>query len=222
MNSIYESRIWKNLSRGKTFQFLVYTLIFAAIFNNMADRELTKLLNVNNETIWTYNYSLGSTGLILVIPAALLSLLIVTILVKIRDRFFPRVTTYKVLVFLLKLIKLLWKAISYLVMGIVYLAFVIANIFSDKGERSSSGGVSSHSNRGVSAGGLSNSNSRKELKKNAEWKARQLQKEADYAYKHAGKQAQYNINSHHFDSRLNRANAKQRKANEAAKRARNL
>lgn len=222
MNNIYETRIWKKLGNGKTLQFLVYTWIFSTIFYNIADKELTKLLNTNNDTIWTHNYSLGPTGLLLVIPAALLSLLIVTILVKIRDRLFPRLTTYKVIGFLLKLIKLLWKAMSYLVVGIGYLLFVIAGIFSNKGGRSSSSGVSNHSNMGVSGGGLNNSNSRKELKKNAEWKAKQLQKEADYAYKHAGKQAQYNIKSHHFGSRLNRANAKQREANEAAKRARNL
>ncbi|MFD1850768.1 hypothetical protein [Oceanobacillus bengalensis] len=222
MNSIYESRIWKKFGNGKTLHFIVYTWIFATIFNNIADKELTKLLNANNETIYTYNYSFGATGLILVIPAALLSLLIVIVLVKTRDRFFPRLTTYKVIVFLLKLIKLLWKAVSLLGAGVVYLAFIIASLFSDGGGRSSSGGGSYHSSGGASGGVSNNSNSREELKKKSEWKARQLQKEADYAYKHAEKQAQYNIKSPHFKSRLNRADSKQIKANEAAKRARNL
>lgn len=222
MNSIYESRIRKKIVNGKTLHFLIFTWIFTTIFNNIADKELTKLLNANNETIYTYNYSFGVTGLILVIPAALLSLLIVIVLVKTRDRLFPRLTTYKVIVFLLKLIKLLWKAVSFIGVSIGYLVFIIAGLFYDGGGRSSSGGGSYHSGGGASGGGSNNSNSREELKKKAEWKARQLQKDADYAYKHAGKQAQYNINSHHFASRLNRANAKQREANEAAKRARNL
>lgn len=222
MNSIYESQIWKKFINGKTLHFIVYTWIFATIFNNIADKELTKLLNANNETIYTYNYSFGATGLLLVIPAALLSLLIVTVLVKTRDRFFPKLTTFQVIVFLLKLFKLLWKAVSLLGAGIGYLVFVIAGIFSDSGGRSSSGGGSYHSNGGASDGDSDNSKNREGLKKKAEWKARQLQKEADYAYKHAGKQAQYNINSHHFNDRLNRANEKQRKANEAAERARNL
>ncbi len=216
MNSIYLSRLWEKYGRVRTIHFIVYTWIFAIIFNNIADKELTKLLNANNETIYTYNYSFGATGLILVIPAALLSLIIVFVLVKARDRFFPNLTTYKAIVFFFKLIKLLWKAMSYIGAAIMYLVFVIAGIFSDSGGRSSSGRGS------YSSGGSDNSNSRKDLKKEAEWKARQLQKDADYAYKHAGKQAQYNVNTHHFDDRLNRANAKQRKANEVAKRARNL
>ncbi|AVR00293.1 hypothetical protein OBCHQ24_15185 [Oceanobacillus iheyensis] len=216
MNSIYVSRIWTKIGRIRTIHFIVYTWIFASLFNNIADKELTKLLNANNETIYTYNYSFGATGLILVIPAALLSLMIVFVLVKARDKFFPNLTTYKAIVFFFKLIKLLWKAMSYIGAAIMYLVFVIAGIFSDSGGRSSSGRGS------YSSGGSDNSNSRKDLKKKAEWKARQLQKDANYAYKHAGKQAQYNVNTHHFDDRLNRANAKQRKANEAAKRARNL
>ncbi|RIU94720.1 hypothetical protein [Oceanobacillus picturae] len=221
MNSIYLSRLWEKYGRVRTIHFIVYTWIFAILFNNIADKELTKLLNANNETIYTYNYSFGATGLILVIPAALLSLIIVFVLVKARDRFFPNLTTYKAIVFFFKLIKLLWKAMSYIGAAIMYLVFIIAGIFSDSGGRSSSGGGSYSSGR-VSGRGSDNSNSRKDLKKEAEWKARQLQKDADYAYKHAGKQAQYNVNTHHFDDRLNRANAKQRKANEAAKRARNL
>lgn len=220
MNSINVSLIWTKIGRIRTIHFIIYTWIFAIIFNNIADKELTKLLNANNETIYTYNYSFGATGLILVIPAALLSLIIVFVLVKARDKFFPSLTTYKAIVSFFKLIKLLWKAVSYIGAAIMYLVFVIAGIFSDSGGRSSGGG--SYSSGRVSGGGSDNSNSRKDLKKEAEWKARQLQKDADYAYKHAGKQAQYNVNTHHFDDRLNRANAKQRKANEAAKRARNL
>ena len=153
------------------------------------------------------------------IPAALLSLLIVIVLVKTRDKLFPKLNTRKVLEFLLKLIKLLWKASA---TAIGYLVFMIADFLSDSVSRSSSGGGSYHSSGGASGGRSNNSNSRAESKKKADWKARKLQEEADYAYKHAGKQAQYNINSSHFDSRLNRADAKQREAYEAAKRARNL
>ncbi|AIF45556.1 hypothetical protein [Virgibacillus sp. SK37] len=217
MNRIYESFRQMKFGSGKMWHFIVYTLAFANILNSIADKELTKLLNANNETIYTYNYSLGATGLIFLIPGALLSLLIVTILVKIRDRFFPNLSTYKVIVSLFNLTKLLLKAVRFLGNALFYIIIFIVAIFSDGGGRSSSGGGSYHS-----GGSSKNSSIRKNLKKEAEWKASQLQKDANYAYKHAGKQAQYNINSHHFDDRLNRANAKQREANEAAKRARNL
>ncbi|WP_404455192.1 hypothetical protein [Oceanobacillus kapialis] len=221
MNIISGSRLWQKFGRVRTIHFIVYTWIFASLFNNIADKELTKLLNANNETIYTYNYSFGATGLVLVIPAALLSLMIVFVLVKARDRFFPELTTYKVIVFLFKSIKLLWKAVSYIGAVIIYCLFVIAAFFSEDGARTSSSG-GGYSSRGLSGRGSNSTDSRRELKKEADWKARQLQKDADYAYKHAGKQAQYNVNTHHFDDRLNRANAKQREANEAAKRARNL
>ncbi|MGN8046080.1 hypothetical protein [Bacillus altitudinis] len=219
MNKIYESKIWRNISFYKTLHFIVYTWILTTIFNNIADKELTKFLNANNETIYTYNYSFGATGLILVIPAALLGLFIVIVLVKIRDRLFPKLNTLKAIGFILKLIKLLWKAVLYVGSATLYLIFLITAFLSKSGGSTSS---DRGSYRKASVGGSNNSNSREKLKKEAEWKARQLQKEADYAYKHAGKQAQYNINSSHFDSKLNRANAKQHEANKAAKRARNL
>lgn len=59
-------------------------------------------------------------------------------------------------------------------------------------------------------------------KESAEREARQKQKDADYAFKHAGKQARFNPNTIHMDNRLNRANAKQHEANKAAKKARNM
>lgn len=219
MNSLYESRIWKKFGNGKTLHFIVYTWILATIFNNIADKELTKLLNANNETIYTYNYSFGATGLILVIPAALLSLLIVIVLAKVRDRFFPRLNTRKVIGFLLKLVKLLWKAVSYLVAGIGYLVFMIAGIFSD-GVSSSGRGRSSGG--GTSGGNSNNSNNKQKLKSEAEWEERKAEKEARYAWKQAAKQGNYNDKTYHFDNSVNRAKAKQREYEEAVKRNRNL
>ena len=214
MNSLYESRIWRKFGNGKTLHFIVYTWIFAVIFNNIADRELTKLLNANNETIFTYNYSFGATGLILVIPAALLSLGIVVVLVKIRDRFFPRVTTYKVIVFLLKSIRLLLKGVALIGAWIGLLIFALASFFSDGGGRRSSGG-------GYGGNSTSSINKQK-LKSEAEWEEKKAEKEARYAWKQAAKQGNYNDKTYHFDNSVNRAKAKQHEYNEAVKRNRNL
>lgn len=192
---------------GKTLHFIVYTWIFATIFNNIADKELTKLLNANNETIYTYNYSFGATGLILVIPAALLSLVIVVVLAKIRDIFFPRVTTYKTIAFLFKLS---WKAVVLLGAGIFAIALFLANFFSD-------GVGTSPSSRG-SSGSSNNSRSKSE----AEWEEKKAEKEARYAWKQAAKQGNYNDKTYHFDNSVNRAKAKQHEYNEAVKRNRNL
>ncbi|MFC0523646.1 hypothetical protein ACFFGV_08610 [Pontibacillus salicampi] len=212
----------KGVTKSVAIWFLAFTFIFTKILNNIADKELTKLLNTNNQTIYTYNYSVGPSGLLLAIPAALFSMLITIGLLKLRDRFFPSLTTLKVIVFLLKLIKLLGKGVLKLLVDVGYSVFVIPSIFSDSGSRSSSKGGGSPYRGDVSGGGSSNSNNERELKNNAQWQARQKQKEADYAWKHAGKQAQHNVNTHHFNNRVNRANLKQHEANEAAKRARNL
>lgn len=220
MNSLYESRIWRKYGNFKTLHFIVYTWIFATIFINIADKELTKLLNANNQTIFTYNYSLGATGLILVIPAALLSLVIVTVLVKLRDIFSPRLTTYKVIVFLLKLIKLLWKVISYILAWIGMLIFILAAFFSDSGSRS--GGHSYRSSGGASGGSSNNSIDKQKLKSEAEWAEKKAEREAKYAWKQAAKQGNYNDKTYHFNNSVNRAKAKQHEYNEAVKRNRNL
>jgi hypothetical protein len=220
MNILYESWIWRKFGNYKTLHFIVYTWIFASIFNNIADKELTKLLNANNQTIYTYNYSFGATGIILVIPAALLSLVLVAALVKIRDIFFPSLTTYKVIVFLVKMIKLLWKVVSYILASIGMLIFALAAFFSDSGGRS--GGGSYRSSGGASGTSSTNSIDKQKLKREAEWEEKKAEKEAKYAWKQAAKQGNYNDKTYHFNNSVNRAKAKQREYDEAVKRNRNL
>lgn len=98
---------------------------------------------------------------------------------------------------------------------------LIVNAFSSNGSAPSSRG--GFSPRAGGSGRSSNKSSdNRKLKSEAEWEARQKQKEANYAWKQAAKQGNYNDKTYHFDNSVNRANAKQREANEAAKRARNL
>ncbi|MFP7494582.1 hypothetical protein SFC66_12395 [Terribacillus saccharophilus] len=238
MNRKYKSGTWKKTIKDKILHFIGFTIVFSVIFKDIADKELTKLLNANNQTIFTYNYTVGPEGFLLVIPAALLSILLVIVLVSFRDRFFPGVTTRKVMVLTLKLIKLLGKGVKLLALGIAYLIFMVVNLFSGGGGSSSSGGGGSYYGGGssyysggssssggggsYSGGGSNHSDDNRALKNEAEWQARQKQKEADYALKHAKIQAAYNARTHHLTNRVNRAASKQREANEAAKRARNL
>lgn len=57
-------------------------------------------------------------------------------------------------------------------------------------------------------------------KKDANWRAHQKQKEADHAWRQAANQGNYNMNTHHFNQRLNEAKRKQEEANRARKEAR--
>ena len=216
---------WKALIKGNLSLFLVLTIILTIVLNGFADKGLTYLLNINNQTIFTYNYSLGIFGIILAAPAAFFSIWIIKGALRFKERFLPPPVLNKLrTLFLwcfslsLKLIKVLMKMAKYTAYLIMSLVFLIVALLSDGG--SSRGGYSPSG--GSFSQGSRNSNGKDNLKKEAEWQARQKQKEADYAQKQAIKQANYNMNTYHFDNRVNRANALQREANEAKKRARNL
>ncbi|SDN78756.1 hypothetical protein [Alkalicoccus daliensis] len=58
------------------------------------------------------------------------------------------------------------------------------------------------------------------LQAEAQWQAKKRQEEADFAKRRAIEQAQYNSRTHYFQEKVNLANAKQREADAAAKRAR--
>lgn len=73
-----------NTGREK-FAFLTLTLILTFIFNNIADKGLNYIMNFDNQTIYTYNYSFGIFGLLLVIPAAVLSIWIINGLHSLRS-----------------------------------------------------------------------------------------------------------------------------------------
>lgn len=84
-----EDRQWtgKEIIKGKTLPFMVLTIIFTYIMNNVANNALTYLLNIKNTSLMTTNYSFGILGIVAVVPAALISIWIIKITLKIRCRF---------------------------------------------------------------------------------------------------------------------------------------
>ena len=61
-----------------------------------------------------------------------------------------------------------------------------------------------------------------QARKDADFQSRRRQDEANYAKQQAVKQAEYNANTRHMKDRIDQANAKQREADEAERRARKL
>ncbi|WP_382359203.1 cell envelope integrity protein TolA [Lentibacillus kimchii] len=196
--------------------------------NTYADKGLTYLFNLNNESIYTYNYSLGFFGIFFVIPSALLGTLIVKGLLKLQNKFSSSETSDQLwflsVPFFEKLFKILGKGAHFAgkaLLAVWRVVFTLIGTFVKAISPSSTRGGGKHTG-GLSGGPRHSGDNRKEVKKQAEFQARQKQKEADVAWKHADKQARYNVNTHHFDKRYHRADAKQKEANEASKKARNL
>ncbi|MUV37070.1 hypothetical protein JNUCC1_00876 [Lentibacillus sp. JNUCC-1] len=213
----------KAIIKGNALLFTVLTIFFYKTVSNAADQGLTQLLNMNNESIYTYNYSFGMTGLLLIIPAALFTLLIIKGLLLIKNKFKPSANPHELgfptLSQVWTLIKLLGKAFLWIFSAIGLFIFWLASVLSP----GSSGGGGASSGRGAVGGRPSAPVDNSNLKREAEFQARQKQKEADYAKRQLGKQLGYNAGyAPEVNKRLNRANAMQREANEAAKRARNL
>lgn len=235
MDKSYNSWTWKEIIKGKTLIFLVLTVIITVILNNIADKGMTYLMNKDSQTMFTYNYSLGINGIILVIPGAFSSIFAIKAWLRLKSRLIRSPMAEKiglsktlengissknrrsVSLFLQKSIQMLWKVLKYTFLAGFYLIGLIVNFLS-------SGFNSSGRSRRRSSYGRrsSNSNGRRKLKSDAKFEARRKQKEADHAWNHANKQANHNINTPHFNNRVHKANSKQRDANEAAKKARKL
>src|SRR5690625_184176 len=76
----------KNILKGKTILFIIITLILTKVFYETANKALNLYLNqFNNHSIYTHNYSFGKYGLILIIPAAIITILILKMYVKIMN-----------------------------------------------------------------------------------------------------------------------------------------
>ena len=76
----------KNILKGKTILFIIITLILTKVFYETANKGLNLYLNqFNNHPIYTHNYSFGKYGLILIIPAAIITILILKLYVKMRN-----------------------------------------------------------------------------------------------------------------------------------------
>ena len=64
----------KQIIKGKTLPFLMMTILFTTLFIKLSDYGLTAWLNKDNTGVMIHNYSLGVFGLVMIIPAVILSI----------------------------------------------------------------------------------------------------------------------------------------------------
>lgn len=241
----------KEIVKEKPILFILLTLIITKALNEAADYGLTYYLNLNNEhPLYTYNYSLDKFGIILALPAALLSIWIIKLFIKDKktpSRSFtvneenekkskctPK-NIYKKNKDYLKQRNRLYpqlKKVSINVGKITLKVWRVALIFTfkitysilKKISNNITSSVESSMTGWISSIGstLDSDYNRQKVKDAANWNARQKQKEADHAWNYAAKQASYNQNTHYFDEKLNRAERMQREADEAKRNAQNL
>lgn len=76
----------RNIVKGKTILFIIITLILTKIFYEMANKGLNVYLNkFNDHPLYTHNYSFGKYGLLLIIPAAIITISILKLYAKIKN-----------------------------------------------------------------------------------------------------------------------------------------
>lgn len=224
-NSTWTAR---KIVNDKPVPFIAMTIITTIVLMVFGDKALTQLLNINNQSIYTYNYSLGFYGLVFVIPSALFSIATLKVWVRLKKSVIPAKADQtnsmknsdhaeqrsRYTLFLKKTGGILWTVSKYTVLGLFYFVKGFVDYLSSGLNRTGSNrSSSSHS---------SNVTRQRKLKDDAKWEAKQKRKEALHAVKYAEKQGRYNANTHHYDSKVNSAKAKIREANEAHKKARKL
>lgn len=120
------------------------------------------------------------------------------------------------------LIQTILTIVKWITNGLFAVALFLVVIFGGRDRTSTRKSTYSGGGTSYNGGSSSHSNNMEKVKSDANWGARQKQKEADYAWRQAAKQGRYNSNTHHFGTSVNKADSIQREANAAKKRARNL
>ena len=245
MNSKGEKLGWRELVERHSVQFYAWTILFAYVLNKSVNSWLMYEGNKNINSIYTYNYSIGMLGFLFLIPSAIIGVFIIKGWNKlIYSEVGRKIGLYTLfqengfavrglnkggrgLVYVvMRMPKVLWLTVKYTFLGIIYsVMFYVMIKDSVRGAtpmRSIGGTSSSGTGSTESMGRTGSTVDRNKMKSDANFETRQAQKKADYAKNQAIKQGKYNANTHYFDSKVNHANNLQRKANEAAKRERNL
>lgn len=231
----------KDTIKAMPVPFVLLTLVLTVALNKLADYGLTLLLSRNNDhPLYTYQYALdGELAFLLVIPAAFISIYICKKIVsfkKTKDTSSQTGTTNRIHQAHVvheptksssegtrrfkKVSKVAWS----ILLAIVTVLFKVTHSIVNSMNKSIGRNVES-----TMTGWMSSINSvldenaaDKKAKEEARFQADQKQKDADYAWKHTAKQWNYNSNTHHFDGKFNRAQRKQREADEARKEERKL
>lgn len=230
MNGQGERLSIQELIRLHSFQFYFWLISLTLIMNVVANKWLMYVANSRIDSVFTYNYSFGKVGVILLIPAFIITVLLIKGWNKIiYSEIGAKIGLRKVfeenglavrgaygsakgIAYIVpRIFKVGFRTIKYSAWALLAIAFFLVAI--------SSGGTSSSGSSSSSGGYASSGNSNRKAKEDADWKAKQSRKDANHAIKHAVKQARYNPNSHHLDSRINRANSKINDANDARRHA---
>lgn len=76
----------RNIIKGKSILFTIITLILTKIFYEIGNKGLNLYLNkFNDHPLYTHNYSFGKYGLLLIIPAAIITIFILKLYARIRN-----------------------------------------------------------------------------------------------------------------------------------------
>lgn len=231
----------KETIKAMPVPFVLLTLVLTVALNKLADYGLTQLLNKNNDhPLYTYQYSLdGELGFLLVIPAATLSIFICKWILSFKKQtknasatdnnkhvhqvhavHEPTKSSSERTKRVKKVSKVAWS----ILLAIVTILFKVTHSIVNSMNKSIGRNVESTMTGWMSSinSALDENAADKKAKEEARFQADQKQKDADYAWKHTAKQWNYNSNTHHFDEKFNRAQRKQREADEARKEERKL
>lgn len=122
------SRFWTNVIKENLLAFIILTLIFTVMFNKLGSMGLSYLLNMNNESPFYYNYTLGIFGLIMLIPATVITLGLVMIWHKSSDTYSSSSTLQKIGGVVGISIKGLFKGIFMIIKVIFIILFLLIAI----------------------------------------------------------------------------------------------
>lgn len=231
----------KETIKAMPVPFVLLTLVLTVALNKIADYGLTQLLNRNNDhPLYTYQYALdGELGFLLVIPAAFISIFICKRIVsfkKTKDTSSQTSTTNRVhqahvvhepansssqrTKRFQKISNVAWS----ILLAIATVLFKVIHSIVNSMNKNIGRNVESTMTGWMSniSSALDTNTTDKKAKEDARFQANQKQKDADYAWKHTAKQWNYNSDTHHFDEKFNRAERKQREADEARRKEHKL
>lgn len=226
MNGMGKKMNIQELIKLHSFQFYFWLISLTVVMNILANQWLMYEANKRINSIYTYNYSFGKTGLLLLIPSFILTILIIKGWNKLiysdtgrkiglrklfdEDGLAIKATYVGAKGFsylFKKTLKVAWLTVKYSLYGL------IAILLSSLTQSSRSTGGTSYSSNSR----LNDEHKKRKEKESAEWNAKKTKEDAIYATGQFIKQGNYNQNTHHYDDSANRAKNKIHEANEARK-----
>src|SRR5690625_133223 len=221
--------------------FLFLSLFFTALLIKGTDVLGTYFINRSiDHHIYTYHFSIGIFGVFLILPASILAVYsangistILKLAKKKRNTYQRKQNNFMRLKEEARTSgenytppkqgpkrrwgRLLFRGIYILLLYFIKLLYKMTNAFTKNIESSVSRSVYGWMRNIEST--IDEGYQDRQRKKDAYWQANRKQKEADHAWQQAARQGNYNMNTHHFDHRVNEAKRKQREADRAKEEA---